>query len=90
MSDIRDTAIIKDGTEYNLELDGATIKIGGTGEKFVPNINTSKWDDETWLNINMPVAVANEKETFIDKKIELSIGDSVYRFYKKEDERSAF
>ena len=90
MSDIRNTEIIKDGTEYNLELDEATIKIGGNTEKFVPNINASKWDDETWLNINLPDIVNAEKETFLDDKIELAIGDKVHRFYKKESARGGY
>jgi len=72
------------GTEYDTVLDETAIKIGGTGEKFVPNINASKWDNEAWLNINTPEVVLNEKETFKDGVIEITIGDRVHRYYEKE------
>jgi len=77
--------IIKTGTEYDVELakdDTPTlVKIGGTTEKFVPNINASKWDNECWLNINHPDVVNTETETFIDGKAEIEIGDTIHRYY---------
>jgi len=38
-------------TEYDTILNECRIKIGGTVDKFVPNINASKWNDD---NIVMP------------------------------------
>jgi len=74
------------GTEYNLELTKedvlTTIKIGGLTEKFVPNINANKWNDECWLNINHPDVVNAEKETFVDGKIELAVGNNIHRYYE--------
>ena len=79
------------GTEYDIELTKddvpCTIKIGGTTEKFVPNINTSKWNDECWLNINHPDVVNTEVEQFIDNKIELSIGNNTHRYYVNQNGR---
>lgn len=68
-------------TEYDTYLSDATIKIGGTTEKFVPNINASKWGDECFLNINHPDLVGGEKETLIDGKLELTVGNNTHRFY---------
>jgi len=80
MGDIRNITAI--GTEYDTELNEAVIKIGGTTEKFVPNINASKWNDEAWLNINMPDVVTNEIETFQNDKIELTVGNRTHRYYE--------
>ncbi len=78
----------KTGTKYDTESaqdDTPTqIKIGGATEKFVPNINTSKWDNECWLNINHPDVVNSEKETFIDDTMELEIGNNTHRYYIDE------
>jgi len=78
--------ITPNGTEYDLELNKesvpTTIKIGGTTEKFVPNINASKWNDEAWLNINCPVSVADEKEVFDGEKVEIALGDQIHRFFE--------
>jgi hypothetical protein len=77
--------IVKDGTEYDVELtkdDVPTkVKIGGTTAKFVPNINCQKWDDEAWLNINHPDVVATEKETFVDNKVSIEVGNNIHRYY---------
>ena len=45
--------------------------IGGAGvkDKFVPNINFNKWNDEAWLNINCPDVVSLEKEFLYNKSI---------------------
>jgi len=74
----------KDKTEYNVNLQECRIKIGGKTEKFVPNINASKWNDEAWLNINHPDVVQSEKEEFGDDKIKLKIGKKTHRYYVKD------
>jgi len=75
------------GTEYDIELTKedvpCQVKVGGKTEKFVPNINMQKWDDECWLNINHPDIVGAEKETVKDDKVELSVGNNTHRFYEK-------
>ena len=81
MSDVQEFDRID--TEYDTELDEAAIKIGGTSQKFVPNINASKWNNEAWLNINTPGLVTTEKETYQDGKIELVLGDKTHRYYEK-------
>ena len=72
-------------TEYKIELTKddvpCAIKIGSTTEKFVPNINASKWNGECWLNINHPDVVGLETETIKDDKIELIVGDNTHRYY---------
>lgn len=81
----------QDGTEYDAELvkdDTPTaVKIGGKTAKFVPNINASKWNDECWMNINHPDVVNAEKETFVDDKMELTIGNNTHRYYVDDDGR---
>ena len=76
---------LKTGTEYNIELTKedapCQVKIGGTTEKFVPNINMQKWDDECWLNINHPDLVGIEQETLTDNKITLTIGNNTHRYF---------
>jgi len=78
-------------SEYTVQLgdaDGianASIRIGGedssVGNKFVPNVNVLKWNDECWLNINhQETVVTSEKESFIDGELALTIGELVYRY----------
>ena len=72
-------AFEKVDTEYfeNLTPDDVPciVRIGGSlSERFVPNINCSKWDDEFWYNCNHPDIVTTQVETIDDEKIELSIG----------------
>ena len=84
---------VKDKAEYDVvtnEDDVRTdIKIGGEdsqiGNKFVPNINMSKWNDECWLNINYLDAVNTEKESFVDGKVEIEIGNNIHRYYIDEN-----
>jgi len=57
------------------------IKIGGTYEKFVPNINASRWNGECWLNVNHPDIVTAEKETIQDGVVSLEIGSTIHRYY---------
>jgi hypothetical protein len=61
----------------------ALVKVGGESlTKFVPNINASKWNDECWLNINnKAVSVVGEKQTFVDGKVDLIVGNDLHRFY---------
>jgi hypothetical protein len=65
------------------------IKVGGkdenTGGKFVPNLNISKWDDETWINVNYPIAVTTETETIQDDMILLRIGNVEFIFFTVGD-----
>lgn len=78
--------------EYDLTLAETdvpvVIKIGGndktTKGKFIPNINSSKWNNECWLNINHPNIVNAEKESFVDGKLEIAIGSKTHRYYVAE------
>ncbi len=54
-------------------------------DKFVPNINASKWDDECWLNINHPDSVTTESEEFIADKVSLKVGNNTHRCYALEN-----
>ena len=82
-----------DKDEYDLTLNEAdvpcTIKIGGddiaTDGKFVPNINASKWDNEVWLNINHPDVVTTEKESLVDGKLQITIGNNTHRYFVTDD-----
>lgn len=83
--------LIKDKTQYLTTLgdgDGkadARLTIGGKN-KFVPNINASKWNDEAWLNINHSASiVTNQKERFKDGKIEISVSGLKHRYYIDEE-----
>lgn len=80
---------VPDKTEYNAVVNTADvrtdIKIGGTGDKFVPNINMRKWNDEAWLNINHSDIVNAEKETLIDGKAEIEIGNNIHKYYIDEN-----
>ncbi len=82
---------VPDKTEYDAIVNTADVRtditIGGETEKFVPNINASKWDDECWLNINHPDVVNSETETFVDDKIEIEIGNNIHRYYVKPNGR---
>ena len=91
MSDIRPRSITPDEGKYyisKLATDSVetTVKVGAA-EKFVPNINASKWGDEAWLNINMPDVVNEEKESLVDEKLSLTVGDNTHRFYETPDGR---
>jgi hypothetical protein len=67
----------------------AKVRIGGNaasvGDKFVPNINMSKWDDEHWINLNFPIAIANQVETFDGEKVSITVGDYSFVYYPKQD-----
>ena len=73
--------IIQDGTTYRTALEEATIAIGGEGKKFVPNINSSRWNDECWVNINYPVTVGSIKESFDNNKIDLLAEGIKHSYY---------
>ena len=62
----------------------AKIVIGGESvtDRFLPNINSSKWDDEVFCNLNYKtMTVSTEKETLVDDKIEIVVGDTKFRSY---------
>ena len=63
----------------------ADLLIGGNddvvGDKFVPNINMVKWDDEAWFNINHPILINDEVETFEDGVITLVWGNIIIKYY---------
>ena len=61
----------------------AVITLGGKSPiKFVPNINAAKWDDEFFININnKKVIVTSEKQTDVDSKIDLVVGNDCHRYY---------
>ena len=62
--------------------DGAVVKIGGTmPDKFAPNINASKWDDECFLNINHPDTVTDEIVLVENGVLSQVIKDNTHRFY---------
>ncbi len=53
---------IRDATTFTAELGEEDIPItnvigGDDPSKFVPNINMSRWSDEYWLNLNIPVVI---------------------------------
>jgi hypothetical protein len=64
------------------DLDGkadASIHIGSQ-DKFVPNINASKWDDEAWINLNYKaMSVATEKESLSDGTASLKVGGVTFK-----------
>lgn len=65
----------------------ADVLIGGTGTKFVTNINAQKWatlvlpGGEAWLNINFPVAITNQTPTWDGNVVSLDVGDIRHRWY---------
>ncbi|GAG84530.1 unnamed protein product [marine sediment metagenome] len=61
----------------------ARVVFGGSdAQKFAPNINLGKWDDEYWLNLNLPsIQTTIEIPTFKDGVVDLKIGDLTYRNY---------
>ena len=81
--------LIKVGTQYkaetgNIDIEGAacSMVLGGQSDKFVPNINFSKWFDECWLNINHADSIiTNQVEQFIDGVIDLNMGTFKHRYY---------
>jgi hypothetical protein len=85
----------KTGSEYRTtlgELDGlgadASVLVGGTGSKFVPNLNANKWNDECFLNINHgDTVVSTETESFVDGSLDLIVGDFKHRYYITQDGR---
>ena len=73
-------------TEYDTLLNECRIKIGGTDEKFVPNINASKWGDEAWVNINRPIMPTHTDELVFEAgRIELITGNERHRFFEIDD-----
>lgn len=78
------------GTTYNTAMNAddvpCVVKVGGDTEKFVPNLNLSKWDDTCWLNINHADIVGTEKESLTNDVLELAIGDKIHRYYTKGTE----
>lgn len=78
--------VAKEPTIYELNSKDAVVKIGGSMlDKFVPNINASKWDDECWLNINHPDSVTSESEEFTADKVSLKVGNNTHRCYALEN-----
>ena len=78
--------ISKEPTIYELNTKDAVVQIGGSmPDKFVPNINASKWDDECWLNINHPDSVTSETEEFVADKVSLKVGNNTHRCYALEN-----
>jgi len=79
-----------DKNEYKVSLSGhgtADVGIGGTTEKFVPNINISSWNDECWLNINPKwLVISDQIESFVDDKISIAVGDIEWKVLQSKDE----
>lgn len=82
-----------DKSEYTAKCETGEIEtavlIGGNdaavGDKFVPNINASKWNDECWLNINHSDVVVAQKEGFVDGEVSLVIGNNTHQYYIDEN-----
>jgi hypothetical protein len=82
--------IIQTAHAYDIDLcakmkTAAKIKIGGeeaskTG-KFLPNINMSKWNNEYYLNMNLPITITSEVETFDGMKVALKTKDFTLIYY---------
>lgn len=70
----------------NIESRGARVIVGGQLDRFVPNINSSKWDDEFWFNINFPQVVTNQIASLTDGVISQTIDDFTHRFFMQPDD----
>ena len=71
---------------YQSILDEKIIVVGGSmPEKFVPNINFSAWGNEYFWNINLPIAITNEKENFTDNRVSITAGGYGHIFYEKDN-----
>lgn len=58
----------------------ALVKVGSNLDKFVPNVNASKWFDEAWINLNhKAMSVVSEKEFFINDTISLKVGGITWK-----------
>jgi len=81
--------LIKTGTAYAVSLGDRDLKshiIVGASDKFVPNINAGKWNDEAWLNINYAaMAVTDEKEVLTDEKLCLTVGGVSFEAWAIDD-----
>jgi len=79
---------VKNKAEYDVELDECKIKVGGkdkeTDEKFVPNINMNKWNNECYLNVNYPFVITDEVETFDSEEIEIELENEKHKYYVKD------
>jgi hypothetical protein len=42
------------GEKHQLEVAGETVKIGGEGSSFKPEVHLGKWSDEVWMKIKLP------------------------------------
>jgi len=77
-----------DKTLYTAPFDTGEVvaRIGGLSiDKFVPNINFTKWDDDCWLNINHPDIISTEKESLLDGKIDIRVKNQIHRYYIDSD-----
>ena len=65
----------------------ATVVVGGSDpNKFVPNINLSRWDDEYFLNANFTdVVIDKELLSVNDGKAEISTSDETVKIYSNPD-----
>lgn len=64
------------------------VVIGGASvkDKFIPNINASRWQGEAWMNINhRDTLITTEKETVAGGVISIESGDITHRYYTKAD-----
>ena len=68
-------------TEYDTILNECRIKIGGTGEDFIPTIFETKWNGEVWFNLYSPDPVGIEKPTFDGEVIRLELKDRIHKYY---------
>lgn len=61
---------------------GAVVIGGSTPDKFLPNINVSRWANECFVNMNFEdLTVKNETEIFADGRIEITIGPATFFAY---------
>lgn len=63
-----------------------TVKLGGSGSKFVPNLNHSFFNDQYYLNINRKsIVVDTETETLSNGKVYLKVGKETQEIYINGD-----
>ncbi len=58
------------------------------GDKFIPQIDMSKWNGEAWMRTSFPAMVSSELATYdgINDRISLMIGNYTFRWYLHPNE----
>ena len=82
-------AWVKTGTTYTKtvkESDVPTKIVAGETDKFRPTVYMSKWSDEAWVKLTIPLNVTSEVESVTDDIISFTFANNTFRFYTKPDE----